>query len=268
MLAAENAPETVAQLVMWHVAAGLDWATISNVAVGPKKWANAQELALARKFVDNMGNGAQPATMTDPGRLNWEVVTKENALQPLANELRTLLKDTTVLGLQVESGIPAQPEGPSVACHVQLVNSVTNGSAKTEALVNVSASDGNGSAWVPMGKFTLPLTGKISDLKATEVADATAEGVLGRLVRAQLTKGPKVKGKDTFKVRIDNASPLILNGLALAGTTEEKDKKTAGLSGISLAPRRSLTINATSDVVDRLGLKNGIRLIAADLSGL
>jgi hypothetical protein len=157
-----------------------------------------------------------------------------------------------------------------VACHLQLVNTGTTGSAKTEALVTVSASDGNGSAWVPMGKFTLPLSGKISDLKASEVADATAENVLGRLVRAQLTKGPKVKGKDTFKVRIDNASPLILNGLALAGTgtTEEKDKKAAGLSGISLAPRRSLTINATSEVVDRLGLKNGIRLLAADLSGL
>ncbi|HEV3166503.1 MAG TPA: hypothetical protein VGZ22_20935, partial [Isosphaeraceae bacterium] len=107
-------------------------------------------------------------------------------------------------------------------------------------------------------------------LKAEEIADATAEGILGRLVRAQLTKGPKVKGKETFKVRIDNASPLILNGLALSGTsvTTDKEAKSAALSGLSLPPRRSLTISATGEVVERLGMKTGIKAVAADLSGL
>jgi len=88
------------------------------------------------------------------------------------------------------------------------------------------------------------------------------------LVRTQLTKGPKSKGKDTFKVRIDNASPLILNGLAVSGKMQDKTPNTAALSGISLAPRRSLTIDATSEVVNRLGLAHGIRVIAADLSGV
>jgi hypothetical protein len=49
------------------------------------------------------------------------------------------------------------------------------------------------------------------------VADALAEGLLGRLVRAQLIKGPRVNGKATYQIRVDNASPLILNGLVLAG---------------------------------------------------
>jgi hypothetical protein len=88
-------------------------------------------------------------------------------------------------------------------------------------------------------------------------------------VRAQLTKAGKVKGKDAFKVRIDNASPLVLNGLALAGPVSAgKDAQAVALAGLSVAPRRSLTVNATPELVERLGLKTGIRVVAADLSGL
>ena len=45
--------------------------------------------------------------------------------------------------------------------------------------------------------------------------DRIAEGVLGRVVRVQLSKGPRVKGHETYRVRIENASPFVLAGLAI-----------------------------------------------------
>ena len=50
-LAAEKAATTVAQLVMWNLAAGLDWDTIAELS---RRWANGYELALARDFVDHL----------------------------------------------------------------------------------------------------------------------------------------------------------------------------------------------------------------------
>src|SRR5262249_12806298 len=50
-LAADKAAPTVAQLVMWRLAAGLDWDAIAQMAKG---WTNAHELTLAREFVDRL----------------------------------------------------------------------------------------------------------------------------------------------------------------------------------------------------------------------
>ena len=100
-------------------------------------------------------------------------------------------------------------------------------------------------------------------------ADGLAEGILNRLVRAQVTKGTaREKGKLIYQIRIDNASPLVLNGLALLGTMSAADEKPKPLSGICISPRRSLTVPATEEVVRTLGLKKGIKLVALDLSGL
>jgi hypothetical protein len=265
-LAAEKAPDTVAQLVMWRLAANLDWPTIAQLAVVERKWANPQELTLAKEFVDRLNTRADVSPAADSGRLYWEVTAQDAAMRTLATELNGLFDNTIVLGLKVERTIPVRPDGPALACLVRLSGS----GDKTEALVTVSSTDGTGAAWQPMGKFSLSLSkGKDGKLGAEQVADATAEGVLSRLVRAQLTKAGKVKGKDTFKVRIDNASPLVLNGLALAGPASVgKDAQAVALAGLSVAPRRSLTVNATPELVERLGLKTGIRVVAADLSGL
>ena len=91
--------------------------------------------------------------------------------------------------------------------------------------MQVVSSDGTAQRWVPFGKFSLPVA-KATDKDKSEAAklgDALAEGVLSRLVRAQLRRGPQVKGKPTYQVRIENASPLMLNGLAVlgVGTKEE-----------------------------------------------
>ena len=40
------------------------------------------------------------------------------------------------------------------------------------------------------------------------------------------------------------------------------------LAGFSLPPRRSMTFTVTEDAVERLGLEAGVKIIAADLSGL
>ena len=77
-----------------------------------------------------------------------------------------------------------------------------------------------------------------------------------------------VKGKQTYKIRIDNASPLLLNGVAVQGTLGAPNDPPKVLAGISIPPRKNLTVPATGEMVEQLGLKKGIRIIAADLSGL
>jgi len=105
-------------------------------------------------------------------------------------------------------------------------------------------------------------------VKEAAFADALAEEVLSRLVRAQLSKGPLVKGKQTYKIRVDNASPLLLNGVAVQGAVGAAGEPPKVLSGISLSPFKNMTVPATGEMVEELGLKKGIRVIAADLSGL
>jgi hypothetical protein len=87
-------------------------------------------------------------------------------------------------------------------------------------------------------------------------------------VRAQLNKGVKDKGKMHYSIRIDNASPLVLNGLAALGTTSKPDETPKVLAGICLSPRKSMTVPASEEVVKALGLKKGIKVVALDLSGL
>jgi hypothetical protein len=260
-LGEDKAPENVAQLVMWNVAAGLDWATITRLSRG---WANAHEVALARQFVRRLDVSALPAG--ESGVLYWDVTARDAGGKALAEEMKKLLDGQSVLGLTVKVGVPARPEGPALACRVAL------GAKGDEAVVSVSASGGGGGTWEPMGKFGLPAADKdhqdrAANVRAAELASAVTEGVLGRLVRVQLTKGPKVKGKDTFRIRIDNASPLILNGLALSGPGTAPDGLTM-MAGFSLPPRRHVVVPAGAEAVTRLNLTKGVRPVAADLSGL
>ncbi len=63
-------------------------------------------------------------------------------------------------------------------------------------------------------------------------------------------------------------SPLRLNGVAAVGVGSKPDEKARVLSGISVPPRRSMTVPASEELVKALGLKQGIRVTAIDLSGL
>jgi len=256
-LAADKAPATVSQLVMWRVGSKLDWESIARMS---KNWSNTHELSLARAFVESLD--ALPEG--ESGTLLVEVTAADDTQTALAADLSKLLAGQVMLGLPVKVGIPSKPQGPTVACRVQL----TGTAEKAEAQVQVFKSDGTATAWAAVGKFTLPVDRAEGKVKEAAFADSLAEEVLSRLVRAQLSKGPVVKGKPTFKIRIDNASPLILNGLAVQGNVDTSKDEPKILAGISISPFKNLTVPATGEMVEQLGLKKGIRVIAADLSGL
>ena len=76
------------------------------------------------------------------------------------------------------------------------------------------------------------------------------------------------KGKQTYGIKVDNASSLILNGLVVAGAKSQSDASSTVLRGLGIAPRRSLILPATEEAVKAMGLKQGIRVTAVNLSGL
>ncbi len=256
-LATDKAPTSLSQLVMWNLAAGLDWNTIAQLSGG---WSNRHELTLAKEFVDRLDKLA----VGESGRLFIEVVGSDEATRGRAAELSKALEGQYILGLvgQVSDKLSARPDGSTVGCRVKLEGE--------EASVQVLSSDESASNWVPFGKFKLPLVHGEEKFDATRFADGFAEGVLNRLVRAQVIKGAttREKGKLIYQIRIQNASPMILNGIALVGTGSPLDESPKVLTGICISPRRSLTIPADERVVKELGLKKGIKLTALDLSGL
>src|SRR5262249_7835077 len=183
------------------------------------------------------------------------------ASKAMAAEVTELLKGKTVLGLQAKIGVPARPEGPSVACQVRLQGG--------DATVQVASSDGAARKWVAFGKFSLKTKDTDGKFDAARVADGVAEGIIGRLVKAQILKEKsRDKGKLIYLVRIDNVSPMILSGLAIQGIGSKPDDPSRALTSLGIPPRKYLTLPASEDVVKALGLKQGIRVTALDLSGL
>ena len=252
-LAADKAPTTISQVVMWRLAGRLEWDAIADLA---QKWANGYELALARDFVEHLDKLPEG----ELGSLLFQVDGIDARSAAMAAEIRKAVEGKTVLGLLAGSGIPARPEGPAVACRVRL----TAG----EASVQVTCSDATARRWVPYGKFSLPVAPGGGRFDALRFTDALAQEIVNRLVRTHLVLGPRVKGKRTHQIRIENASPLILNGLAVLGTTSPEGETPKVLSGISIPPRKSMTVPASEEAVKLLGLKKGMRVAAVDLSGL
>jgi hypothetical protein len=266
-LARDKAPENISQLVLWAVG-GMAW---DDIALISKSWANPQELALAKQLVADLDAKTADG---DTGRLLIEVTTKDEAQKGLAGELSGLFSKKMVLGLQVDSKVPARPTGPSVGVKVQLIGTVE----KPEASVQLATTDASGTAWTVVGKFTLPVVrDDAGKLKSEEFGDALAEQLLKRLVVVKLVKTkansgaliPEApKSKDLYTIRVENYSPLLLNGVAILGAGAKPSEPAKFLVGISLAPRRTFSVPATGESVQRLGLKDGIKVLALDLSGL
>jgi hypothetical protein len=262
-LARDKAPETVAQLALWG-AAGMPWDEVARLSHG---WANAHELALAKQLASSDTKSA-----ADTGRLLVEVSAREESQRGLAAELAKALAGRTMLGLAIEPTVPARPSGPAVACKVQLIGT----REKPEATVQVAFSDASGTAWTAAGKF--PMTLAVDEkgvAKGDAFGDTLAEDLAKRLVGVKLAKtpssGPLPKGpkdKDAYTIRVENYSPLLLNGVAVVGEGAKETEPAKVLLGISLSPRRSLSLPATAAAVERLGLKQGIKVLALDLSGL
>ena len=258
-LARENAPPVVAQLVMWHLNSRLDWPTVEQISRG---WANSHELALARRFVDRLDRPGTSPPDADTGLLRWELNVDGEGNHVLAADLRKLLDQSRLIGLKTKAGVPDKPEGPSLAVRVTIDHAKVH--------VQVATSDAQGAGWASAGDFDLKRSETPSQPEVTDgarIVDAIADGLLDRLVRADLSKPRHIDGKLVYKVRIRNASPLVLNGLALAGPGEPEGTPTA-LAGFCLSPHRALTVPAGAEMVERLGLKEGVRVVAADLSGL
>ena len=185
------------------------------------------------------------------------------ASQAIASEVGKALDGKTVLGLVAQVGeIPARPVGPAVACKVRV--------KANEATVQVSSSDASAKSWVLFGKFSLPITQAKDKTDVWRFADGMSEGVLNRLVRAQVIKNSatKDKGKLIYQIRVENASPLVLNGLAVLGPASKEEEIPKVLSMFAVSPRKSLTVPASEELVRGLGLKKGIKVVALDLSGL
>ena len=104
----------------------------------------------------------------------------------------------------------------------------------------MSSSDATAKGWVNFGKFAVPVAQENGKADVVRLADGLSEGILNRLVRAQIIKGSatKDKGKLVYQLRIDNASPLVLNGLAMLGTTSKEDETPKVLPMISVSPRK------------------------------
>jgi hypothetical protein len=268
-LAEDKAPATVAQLVLWNVAAGLDWDTIARDS---KDWSNDHERSLARQFVASLDQPREPvptntlAMPPDSGRIYWDLTAEGESGKALAGALKSVLTKQTMLGLGASEGIPARPEGPSLAWRGVIDDA--------KITVKVEATDAAGKKWTPMGEFILkrnpgaPAAKEELSRLAVETADQVAEGLLGRVVRVQLSKPKRVQDKLIYQLQIANDSPLILNGLALCGPEEPVKAEPKALAGLSLPPRKTMNVPATAELVQKLGLKEGVRVVAVNLSGL
>ena len=287
-LAKAKAPPTIAQMVMWYVTAGADWDDVGRLSQG---WGNASEIALARRFVADLSTSEEPSSAVkensasasasalkpDPGTLYWDIKGDGDRQRELTDGLRRFWGKVPVLGLTAKEGVPAQPGGPALACQFEI--------AENSVDLKLTASHPSGTDWILIGKSRIKLADVYSaeeslkdDTKLTDeqrrerksvlLGDALAKAMVARLVRVQLSRGPRVKGKESFRLKIVNESPMILNGLALAGSEIKADSPPAILLGMSLPPLKTLTVPATAEVVARLKLKEGSRVVAVDLSGL
>ncbi|WP_422931808.1 hypothetical protein [Singulisphaera sp. PoT] len=255
-LAEEKTPETVAQLVLWHLGQGLDWSRLEELAEG---WANRNELTLARQIVDRLKSRGGPRPDLETAVSYFEIASKLPGDRPSVLGLRKVLQGKTILGLASREGIPDRPEGPALASRVEV-----DGCA---ASVRILAADEAGNAWVEMGEFSMPLLAEDGTARgAAELADAWAELLLSRMVRAQFVRG--ASGKDHDVIRIENRSPMVLKGLTLDGRKAPPGARPSTLIGISLPPRKGMSVSVSAEVVRRLGLRQGVHVSAANLSGL
>src|SRR5262249_28675894 len=222
--------------------------------------------------VDQLGEPGAAGEVRDPGLLHMTFTGDTKDQLPVMRALIQLFSGKSLFGLKIRPGIPQTPMGPSMACRVNLVGEWP----RVKAVVTVTTSGGN-HTWTPAGQVEGPLPQGVSGrMQAGAFADAIAEAGLGRAVKGELIDGSpgpgeaerRGEGEGPYWIRIENDSPLILNGLILAGAgPSRKGGRPMFLVGLCIPPRKSLTIPAADDLVERLGLRRGVRILAADLSG-
>ena len=227
----------------------------------------------SRWRVRSWRGSASPTPSRIPARFTGKSKAKEPAATELSDQLRALWKQAPVLGLTAQEGIPTSPNGPALACRLHISEAATT--------VTLHASHPAGTDWINLGKLAIkasqlapnadetakastPITSEhAKERDAVRLSEAVTEGILSRLVHVQLSHGPRDKGKETFRIKILNESPMILNGLALGGSAVDADNPPSVLAGLSVPPLKSLTVGASVEMVKRLRLKDGTRAFAA-----
>src|SRR5262249_27872318 len=154
----------------------------------------------------------------------WEVKDEGDRHREKLDGLRALWAKYTVLGLTAKEEVPARPDGAALACRMTLED--------TAVEVTLAASHPSGTQWDALGSLRVELpeetpisedpTGETPALEreqqveqdAARLGDAVAGALAQRLVRIKLSKGPRVKNRESYRIKIVNESPLILNGLA------------------------------------------------------
>jgi hypothetical protein len=253
-MALEKTPETVAQLVLWRVSAGLDWALITRLGGRNVK---PEEVALARHIVEGLCGPLDDLGPLGIGSLYLSVDTEDADDLGLVQAVKDQFRDQTILGLEPRFDTSKTPPGPAVACEVHLK------ATGQPTRVIVYTTETTGHAWKPLAKFEMK---DANPADAHEFADKLAGELAARLVPVELVKGRREHGKETFKIHIRNASPLVLNGLSIGGAAGSEEAEPSTLAGFSLPPHKDINLPATADAVERLGLKEGIRAVAADLN--
>jgi hypothetical protein len=256
-LVEEDVPQSIGQLALSRLG-GLDWDAIDERARG---WANLDELALARRFVEQLDREPTGGKPEKRGALYWDVAARDDARIPAADALLATLRSRPVLGLDPsKKAVPDSPQGPSLAVRVTLGGR----SEKAGVHVSINAASARSGRWESAGKFTLPEKNGAGEPNLDYLTDSIAGGILGQLVRVELIKGGSANGtKVSDRLRIVNSSPLILHGLMVAGSSPDLDDSPA-LRALALAPRRSLTVTVTPKAVQKLGLRTGLHATAAN----
>ena len=256
-LAYAKAPTVIGQMVMWNLSSGMSWEEIARKAKGS---ATTDDIALAKDLAQRLQK-EDALKELETGKIHWEVTSADTG-DATAKGLTEWFKNRQMLGLVLQPGVPVTPERPSMAIRVKL-------HADNQATVVVQSSDGTSKEWVNQGKFNLPIAkkaGESSELFAARISDELADGVLSRVVRVQVTD-KKVDGRKIYSLRVDNASPLVLSGLAVKSGSSEKEIAT--IMNLSVRPHKSIQIPLDPKSVSRFGLAGkGVKAIGADLTAL
>jgi len=82
-LAADKAPWSVSQLVMWHVSSKLEWDTIARLS---SKWANAHERSLAQDFAEKL-DALQEGAVEAESNIGHRTGTASSTRSMIASDL-------------------------------------------------------------------------------------------------------------------------------------------------------------------------------------
>ena len=275
-LAEAKAPQTIAQMVFWYVTAGASWDDVGRLCQG---WGNASELALAKQFVAEPGtrtskSPARPTARPIRAALLGDQGEGDRAGRSWSTASATLWGEVPGARPDGQGGRPrASRTGPRWPAGPRS-RTPRRREARGEPPVGFgldSARPVPDQALRPDAASRDGAEGRRRSTTQERRRPGSASGGRGdgrRLVHVKLSRGPRCKGKESFRVKIVNESPLILNGLALGGSEGRQDNPPAILQGLSLPPRKSLTVPASAEVGQPAAPEGRPEVFAADLSGL